>query len=58
MRFPELSMEPPEPVVFAYCARCGHEIYEGEGVVIKEGKVYHTDCEGVENGRYEIADRV
>lgn len=56
MNFPELPMDPPEPVVFAYCARCGHEIYEGEGMIISGGDVYHTNCGGNLDGRYEIAD--
>ena len=55
MNFPELPLEPREPVVFAYCDRCGHEIYEGEGIIIANDKVYHTEC--AEGGRYEIAGR-
>lgn len=53
MNFPELPLEPREPVVFAYCVRCGHEIYEGDGMIVKDGKVYHTEC--AEGGNYEIA---
>lgn len=51
---PDLPMEPPEPVVFAYCDRCGHEIYEGEGMIVKDGKVYHTECGDDEDGKFEI----
>lgn len=53
MNFPELPIEPPEPAVFSYCSKCGHEIYVGERIVIANGEVYHTEC--MEGGSYEIA---
>ncbi len=41
---PELSIEPPEDIIFGYCAFCGGEIYDGETIYRIDGDYIHEDC--------------
>lgn len=36
---PELSLEPPEPVVACFCPVCGGEVYEGDTAWQKDGEL-------------------
>ena len=42
----DYKLEPSEDKIFCYCAHCGGEVYEGEGIYNFDSDLIHEYCLG------------